>query len=76
MESKDTPTKEKELDQSKLINSDNLLKNIKSNLILKKLFDHIHKKISLETLRYNKCIQKRINININHYKEYLKNIHQ
>ena len=28
------------------------------------------KKRELKTIIYNKCIQKRINININHYKEY------
>ena len=70
MDSKDAPTKEKEEEQSKLINSDNLLKNIKSNFILKKFFDYIHKKRRLETIRYNKTIQKRINININDYKDY------
>ena len=72
MESKDTPNKEKEQEQSKLINSDNILKNIKSNFILKKIFDYIHKRRALKTIRYNKSIQKRINININHYKEYLE----
>ena len=42
MESKDTQTKEKE--QSKLIISDNIVKNIKSNFILKKFFNYIKKK--------------------------------
>ena len=70
MESKDTPNKEKEQEQSKLINSDNILKNIKSNFILKKIFDYIHKRRALKTIKYNKNIQKRINLNINHYKEY------
>ena len=28
------------------------------------------KKISLKTIKYNKSIQKRIDININHYKDY------
>ena len=27
---------------------------------------------SLETIRYNKSIQKRINININHYKDFFE----
>ena len=58
MESKDKSTKEKEQEQSKLISSDNLLKNIKSNFILKKFFDYIHKKRELKTIIYNKCIQK------------------
>ena len=31
------------------------------------------KRKSLETVRYNKSIQKRINININHYKSYFEN---
>ena len=70
MESKDASTKEKEQEQSKLINSVNILKNIKSNFILKKFFDYIHEKKSLEAIRFNKSIQKRINININKYKEY------
>ena len=68
MKSKDIYTKEKA--QSKLNNSDNLLKNIKSNFILKKFFDYIDKKKAIESIKYNKSIQKRINININHYKEY------
>ena len=70
MESKDIPTKEKEKEQSKLINSDNTLKNIKSDYFIQKFFDYILKGRTLKTIRYNKSIQKRINININHYKEY------
>ena len=31
------------------------------------------KRKSLETIKYNKSIQKRMNININHYKEYSEN---
>jgi len=68
MESKDT--KEKEQEQSKLINAQNKLKNLKSDYFIRILFDYISKRKSLETIRYNKSIQKRINININHYKEY------
>ena len=68
MESKDT--KEKEQEQSKLINAHNKLKNLKSDYFIRILFDYISKRKSLETIRYNKSIQKRINININHYKEY------
>ena len=67
MESKDTPTKEKE--QSKLINSDKL-QNLKSDYFIQKFFDYIQKRRTLKTIRYNKSIQKRININIIHYKEY------
>ena len=70
MESKDTPTKEKEQEQSKFINSHNILKNLKSDYFIQKIFDYIYKRRTLEAIRYNKSIQKRINININHYKEY------
>ena len=70
MESKDTPTKEKEQEQSKLINSDNILQNLKSDYFIQKFFDYIQKRRTLKTIRYNKSIQKRINLNINHYKEY------
>ena len=76
MESKDTPTKEKEQEQSKLINSDNILQNLKSDYFIQKFFDYIQKRRILKTIRYNKSIQKRINLNINHYKEYSENIHQ
>ena len=70
MEAKDTSTKEKEKEYSKLIIPENMFKNLKSDYFIRKIFDYIHKKKSLETIRYNKNIQKRINININHYKEY------
>ena len=35
MEPKDTPTKEKEQEQSKLINSDNILQNLKVIILYK-----------------------------------------
>ena len=72
MELKDTLRKEKEQEQeqSKLINTDNKLKKLKSDYFIRKIFDYISKRKSLETIRYNKNIQKRMNININHYKEY------
>ena len=70
MEPTDTPNKVEEQEQSKLINSNNILRNIKSKIILKKLFDFLHKRKPLEIIRYNKNIQKKMKININHYKEY------
>ena len=70
MEPKDTPSKVKEQAQSKLIASNNQLKNVKSHYIIKKFFEYMTERKSLETIRYNKSIQKRINININHYKAY------
>ena len=52
------------------INSNNVFKNLKNKYILLKIFDNILKKKLLEIIKYNKKIQKRINININDYKEY------
>jgi len=70
MEPKDTTSKVEEQGQSKLIDSNNKLKNVKSDYFIQKFFGYMTERKSLETLRYNKNIQKRINININHYKAY------
>ena len=70
MESKDTPNKIEEQGQSKLIVANNLLRNLKSDYFIQKFFGYMSKRKSLETVRYNKSIQKRIDININHYKAY------
>ena len=70
MESKKASNKTEEKEQSKKINSNNQLKKIRSNFILKIFFGYINKRNSLEIIKYSKNIQKRINININHYKEY------
>ena len=39
MELKNTPTKEKEQEQSKLINLENILKNLKSDYFIQKFYD-------------------------------------
>ena len=70
MEPKDTTSKVEEQGQSKLIVSNNKLKKLKSDYFIQKFFGYMSKRKSLETIRYNKNIQKRINININHYKAY------
>ena len=70
MEPKNAPSKIKDQTQSKLINSNNKLKNILSDYFIRKLFDYLHKRKSLEIIKYNKNIQKRINIDINNYREY------
>ena len=70
MESKDTPTQKRKQEQSKLINSNNKLKKLRSNYILKIFFNYIHERVSFEIIKYNKNIQKRINIDINNYREY------
>ena len=70
MEHKNTSNKIKDQKESQLISSNNILRYIKSNFILKKFFDYLNKRKSLEIIKYNKNIQKRMNININNYKEY------
>ena len=70
MQPKDTPSKVEEQRQSKLIDSNNKLRNVKSDYFIQKIFGYMPERKSLETIRYNKSIQKRINININHYKDY------
>ena len=45
---------------------------IRSNYFLEKLFNILEKKKSLNIIKYNKNLKKRINININDYKEYLE----
>ena len=70
MEPKDTPSEVEEQGQSKLIASNNLLRNVKSHYIILKFFEYMTERKSLEIIRYNKNIQKRIDTNINHYKAY------
>ena len=70
MESKDTTSKVEEQEQAKTINSNNMLNNLKSDYFIRKLFEYMSKKKSLETIKYNKNIQKRMDINIKDYKDY------
>ena len=70
MEPKDTTSKVEEQGESKLIASYNQLRNLKSDYFIQKIFGYMHERKSLEAIRYNKIIQKRIDININHYKAY------
>jgi len=70
MKPKDTTSKLEEQGQSKLIVSNNKLRNLKSDYFIQKFFKYMPERKSLEIIRYNKSIQKRINININHYKGY------
>ena len=44
--------------------------NINSINILKKIFNNLEKKRTLNMIKCNKIIKKRINININDYKEF------
>ena len=59
--------KKEELKQMK---SKDIFENLKGNYILKKIFDNLKRKKSLEIMKYNENIKKRINLNINDYKEY------
>ena len=68
MQSKDTTSKKEQQGQSKLIDSNNMLKNLRSDYFISKFFEFIPRKKLLKTIKYNKSIQKRIDININHYK--------
>ena len=43
--------------------------NVKSNLILKKIFGYLSKVKSLEIIRYNNNIKKKLNINLDNYKD-------
>ena len=47
------------------------LNNLENDDILKKIFDNMKKNKSLEVLKYNKKLQKRLNLSIDDYKEYL-----
>ena len=55
------------------INKNNLFQILKSDYFLQILFNNIKKKKSMDIIKYNKNIKKRINININDYKEYSEN---
>ena len=59
----------KELGKRKINNKINLAK-LRCDYFLQKVFNNLQKNISLEIVKYNKNIQKRLNININNYKEY------
>ena len=70
MESKDIIDTEKEIEKLNLIQPKNKFINLKSNYILKKLFGIMQKRISLKIIKFNINIQKRLNININNYKDF------
>ena len=50
--------------------SKSIFKNIKSKYILQLLFNNLEKYKTLNVIKYNKIIKKRVNINISDYKEY------
>ena len=50
--------------------SNHKLRKLRSDYFIQKFFEYMTEKKTLETIRYNKYIQKRIDININHYKDF------
>ena len=59
MESKNITSKVEEQGQSKLIDLNNQLRNLKSDYFIQKFFRYMSERRSLETIRYNKSIQKK-----------------
>ena len=60
----------KEKTELNSIESKNLLKNLKNDYFLQKIFNNLLKKKSLDIIKYNKNIKERMNISIKDYKEY------
>ena len=58
--------------ESKCIENKTNLKYVKNKYILRQIFIYLQKKNVLELIKYNKKIQKRLDININDYKNYSK----
>ena len=56
--------------KSKIKNLNNILNNIKSVYFLQKVFNNIVKIKRLEITKYNKKLQKKLDLSINDYKEY------
>ena len=55
---------------SKHIRIKDLFDNLKSKYILEKVFSFLQEKKSLEIIKYNNNTKKRLNLNIDNYKEY------
>ena len=70
MESKDIINTEKEIEKLKIIKSKNKFVNLKSDYFIQKIFDYMKKRISLKIIKCNINIQKRLNIDINNYKDF------
>ena len=62
--------KEKENIDLYQVNANDKFNDLKSNYILKKIFNFLPKKKRLEIIKYNDKIQKRMGLNHNDYKEY------
>ena len=60
----------KEIEKLNSIKSKNKFINLKSDFFMQKLFDYMDKRISLKIIKYNMNIQKKLNVNINNYKDF------
>ena len=60
----------KEKVEQNQIKSINIFNNLKTDYFLRKLFNNLKTKKTLNIAKYNNNIKKRINININDYKKY------
>ena len=65
MDSKDTQGDTKQ--KMKSINSNNKLREVKSDFFTKKLLNRLSRKILIELVKCNKYMQKITNINLNDY---------
>ena len=54
----------------KQIKSKDYFKNLKSDYFLQKILTYIKRNKSLDIMKHNKKLQKRLNLSINDYKEY------
>ena len=70
MKLKDLINTGKEIEKLNRVKPKNKFINIKSNYILKQLFGIMSSRISLKIIKCNINIQKRLNININNYKDF------
>ena len=70
MDPKDIINTGKENEKLNLIKSKNKFIYLKSDYFMQKLFDNMQIRISLKIIKCNINIQKRLNININNYKDF------
>ena len=72
MDPKDIINTGKEIEKLNQIKPNNKFINIKSDYFMRKLFGIMQTRISLKIIKYNINIQKRMNININNYKDFFE----
>ena len=70
MELKDIINTQKENEKLNLNKSKNQFISLKSDYFIQKLFGYMQARISLKIIKCNINIQKRLNININNYKDF------